>query len=141
MKTTRFIALTSPAGLWTPRHLVGAVVRIKSTSVSSGLFGYDSESLYKIADIGFRISKTGKSFAVIRLEGITDREFTWKDLEILSITTNIYQRAVCGQFCVSNSLCGYRVSTGVEDTVEDGDNLTNRDEISTVPEDDGDLLD
>ncbi len=139
MKTTRFIALTSPEGTWVPRNLVGATVKIKSAAVSSGLFAYDSESIYTITDIGFRISRLGKAFVVVTLDGFPGREFVWKDLEILSVRTNIYQKAICGEFCCSSSLCGFRVGTEDPETLEDGDNLTV--ERSVEPENDGDQLD
>lgn len=79
------IHLTSPAGVWGYDDLIGATVRVKSRSVSSGLFSVDSSSEYKVKSIRFRIDiDTGKLVTIIGLDGL-DGEYVWKDLELLRL--------------------------------------------------------
>ena len=79
--------MTSPVGTWEPSQLIGAKVKVKSMSLRSSLFGFDSDSIYVITDIGFRMSKLGKAYGVVYLDGFGTKEFVWKDLEILSLDT------------------------------------------------------
>lgn len=79
------IHLTSPAGVWGYDDLIGATVRVKSSSVSSGLFSVDSSSEYRIKSISFRLDiDTGKLVTIIGLDGL-DGEYVWKDLELLRL--------------------------------------------------------
>lgn len=79
------IHLTSPAGVWGYDDLIGATVRVKSSSVSSGLFSVDSSSEYKVKSISFRLDiDTGKLVTIIGLDGL-DGEYVWKDLELLRL--------------------------------------------------------
>lgn len=147
MKTSRFIATTSPSGLWKYAQLIGSSVKIKSLSVSSDLFGFDSDSLHTISDIGFRVNRYGKSFAVIKLADIPEREFVWKDLEIIGLKFCTYYPAVCGTFCSDWSICGYNItsipSSIVSETVspsvkEKLEDLLSREDLINQ---DGDILD
>ena len=141
LKLNRYISLTSPVGTWEPGQLIGAKVKVKSMSLRSSLFGFDADSVYVISDIGFRVSKLGKAYGVVHLEGFGTKEFVWKDLEILSLDTTLHKKAICGQFCCGGALCGWQItpSSGYEDDWDDGDNLTNPEENMTG--EDGDLLD
>lgn len=79
------IHLTSPAGVWGYDDLIGAIVRVKSSSVSSGLFSVDSSSEYWIKSVRFRLDiDTGKLVTIIGLDGL-DGEYVWKDLELLRL--------------------------------------------------------
>lgn len=79
------IHITSPAGVWGYDDLIGATVRVKSSSVSSGLFSVDSSSEYRIKSISFGLDiDTGKLVTIIRLDGL-DGEYVWKDLELLKL--------------------------------------------------------
>lgn len=79
------IHITSPAGVWGYEDLIGATVRVKSSSVSSGLFSVDSSSEYRIKSIRFRLDiDTGKLVTIIGLDGL-DGEYVWKDLELLRL--------------------------------------------------------
>ena len=90
MKLDKCISITSPLGLWEYRNLIGAKVKIGSLPIGYGLFGYDSEAIYVIEDIFVRMSKFGKSYAVVRLEG-EKRAFALKAFEILSPPFNLWQ--------------------------------------------------
>lgn len=105
------IRATSPLGLWKFAQLIGSSVKIKSLSVSSGPFGFSSDSLHTISDIGFRVNRFGKSFTVIRLADIPEREFTWKDLEIVGLKFCTYCPAICGTFCSDGSISGYNTTS------------------------------
>lgn len=79
------IHLTSPAGVWSYDDLIGSIVRVKSSSVSSGLFSVDSSSEYRIKSVRFRLDiDTGKLVTIIGLDGL-DGEYVWKDLELLRL--------------------------------------------------------
>ena len=79
------IHITSPAGVWGYDDLIGAIVRVKSSSVSSGLFSVDSSSEYRIKSVRFRLDMdTGKLVTIIGLDGLDD-EYVWKDLELLRL--------------------------------------------------------
>lgn len=104
------IAVTSPSGLWDYQNLIGASVRIKSLPIKSGIFNFDSDSTYQIEDIRFRVSRTGRSYASIKLGGIDSREFVWKDLEVIGLRMPLWSPAICGKFCAGNAICGYRVN-------------------------------
>lgn len=107
IRNTRNIAVTSPSGCWSMSQLLGAKVKISSLSTSSGLFSYDSNSLYTISDIKFRISKsTGKAITSIYLNEIPQRTFAWKDLEIVSLGYGFCGESVVGCFTVGEMTCG-----------------------------------
>ncbi len=133
--------MTSPMGTWQPDQLIGAKVRVKSMSLRSSLFGFDSESIYTITGVGFRMSALGKAYGVVYLDGFGTKEFVWKDLEILSLDTTLYKKAICGQFCCGGSLCGWQITPDdmYDDEYDDGDNLTTPEENENG--EDGDLLD
>jgi len=103
------LKVTSPAGLWEYPQLIGASVKIASKSVSSGFFAVDSEDIYTIKEIGFRISKYGKSYTVVTLNELPGKEFAWKDLEIIGLPFCIYCPAICGGFCCGGAICGYNI--------------------------------
>lgn len=98
--------ITSPSGVWDYSSLLGASVKIKSLPVKFG-FAYAADELYQIENIGFRISRDGKLYTAVRLAGIRDREFVWKDLEVVGLRMPIWSSAWCGLFCAGNALCGY----------------------------------
>lgn len=133
MKTSRFVSVQDPAGLWTPLQLIGASVKIKSTSVSSGLFCFDAESIYVIDSIGFRMDRQGKAYSVVKLEGVSG-EFSWKDLEIIGLSFFLWAKPICGKFCSGMAKCGYALvnkdnqnkdsnNNGIDIIVTDGDIL------------------
>lgn len=133
------ISITSPSGSWKFAQLIGALVKIKSRSIGKGFFGFDSEQIFTIKDIKFRMSQLGKSMAVILLNEI-DGEFVWKDLEIISLRMPIYGRAICGTFCCGESLCGFDVIN--EEQPEEDDNSNDKNSCCSCAEGlDGDVLD
>lgn len=133
------ISITSPSGSWKFSQLIGAIVKIKSRSIGKGFFGFDSEQIFTIKDIKFRMSQLGKSIAVILLNE-TDGEFVWKDLEIVSLRMPIYGRAICGTFCCGESLCGFDVMN--EEQPEEDDNSNDKNLCCSCAEGlDGDILD
>ena len=97
----------SPYGIWDYTQLLGATVKIKSLSIASGAFGFDADKEYSIEDIGLRINRFGKAYTSIKLTGI-DREFVWKDLEIIGVQYWMWNRAICGIPCCGYSICGYK---------------------------------
>lgn len=103
----RIIPVTSPYGVWDYAQLIGATVRIKSVSVSSGLFGFDSDQEHTIEDIGIRLNRFGKAYTSIKLKGI-EKEFVWKDLEITKVQYWLWNPAICGIPCCGTSICGYK---------------------------------
>lgn len=79
------IHITSPAGVWGYNDLIGAIVRVKSSSISGGLFSVDSSSEYRVKSVRFRLDiDTGKLVTIIGLDGL-DGEYVWKDLELLRL--------------------------------------------------------
>lgn len=133
------ISITSPSGSWKFAQLIGAIVKIKSRSIGKGFFGFDSEQIFTIKDIKFRMSQLGKSIAVILLNEV-DGEFVWKDLEIISLRMPIYGRAICGTFCCGESLCGFDVMN--EEQPEEDDNNNDKNLCCSCAEGlDGDVLD
>lgn len=73
---------TDPAGTWYYEDLLGAVVRIKSTSPGMRVEG---DKLCTIEDIVFRVSLDGKTITKITLVEYPNYYFTWKDLEVIKI--------------------------------------------------------
>ena len=132
------ISITSPSGSWKFAQLIGALVKIKSRSIGKGFFGFDSEQIFTIKDIKFRMSQLGKSIAVILLNE-TDGEFVWKDLEIVNLRMPIYGRAICGTFCCGESLCGFDV---INEEQPEEDNSSDKNSCCSCAEGlDGDVLD
>lgn len=109
IRNTRNIAIQSPAGCWNYYQLIGAKVRVSSLSVASGLFSIDGDSIYTIKDIKFRMSRPGKAQASIYLNEISDRIFTWKDLEILSLGFGYNGYAIAGCAVCGEMICGLNV--------------------------------
>lgn len=120
IKNNRNISVTSPAGCWTFYQLIGAKVRISSISASSGLFAFDSQSLYTISDIKFRMSRKGKSITSIYIKEIPDKIFTWKDLEIISLGFGFSGYAIAGCFVAGEMWVGMNIKND-EDLIP-GDN-------------------
>lgn len=133
MKTSRFISVQDPAGLWTPIQLIGASVKIKSTSIASGLFCFDAESTYIIDSIGLRVNRQGKAHSVVKLEGLSG-EFSWKDVEVTGLSFYFYAKPICGKFCSGMAKCGYAL--GDEDR-----NKSSNSELTLQDVSDGDILD
>lgn len=115
----RIIPVTSPSGIWDYTQLIGAIVKIKSLSISSGFFGFDSDQEHEIEDIGIRLNRFGKAYTSIKLKGI-DREFVWKDLEIVGVQYWLWNPAICGIPCCGYTICGYNTdlaeTTATEET-------------------------
>ena len=98
--------VTDPAGIWDYNNLIGATVRICSSSVSNfnNIFSHDSSTLHTISDVYFRVSTDGKAITIIKLSDLPEGIFTWKDLEVLNLKTP--GEAVCGFGCCGNIICG-----------------------------------
>jgi hypothetical protein len=77
--------LVGPWGTWGYEELIGAHVVVSSMPVSNFKFGFDSERVYTIEDIYFRVSNDGKAITVVTLKEYPNMIFTWKDLEIKAI--------------------------------------------------------
>ena len=135
------ILVTSPSGSWKFPQLIGASVRIRSRSIGKGFFGFDSEQVFSIKDIKFRMSQLGKSITVVSLNEI-DGEFVWKDLEIVSLRMPVYGKAICGTFCCGESLCGFDVMNDEEQPEEENSNNNSNQCCSCIENGiDGDVLD
>lgn len=76
-----------PSGLWNPEELIGAKVRVRSLPVSSFFGRFESDREYTIGEIWFRVSVDGKALTVIILKEVPGIEVTWKDLEIIELTS------------------------------------------------------
>ena len=74
-----------PAGIWEYENMVGARVRIKSMPVSNFFRLAEIDKTYVVEDVYFRVSTDGKVITVVKLVGMEDLIFTWKDLEVISI--------------------------------------------------------
>lgn len=103
----RRIAVTSPLGNWSYDQVIGASVHIKSSSVGSGLFGYDSEATYLVEKIMVRLDSLGNCASSIYLVGI-ERPFYWKDLEVVGLDLTLYPDAISGGFKSGDTLSGYQ---------------------------------
>ena len=135
----RCIGVQSPAGVWNPSQLVGASVRIKSSSISSGLFNYDYEELHTIEGIGFRVNKIGKAYTIFKLKDVPG-EFPLRDIEIVGLSFYFRPIAECGEPKCGTTLCGWKVDKGWIE--EDGDDLSEPSGIEVnVGEEDGEILD
>lgn len=73
-----------PDGIWEIDNLVGAKVAIRSTGIGNFTTCMPSGE-FKIKEIYFRVSVDGKAITLVKLEGLDDEFFTFKDLEILSV--------------------------------------------------------
>lgn len=70
-------------------NLIGSKVKIKSASMQNGFhWTKDTNQLFTISEIGFRVSIDGKCHTIISLAEITDRTFTLKDIEIVELNGN-----------------------------------------------------
>lgn len=74
-----------PSGLWDFKNLIGAKVYIKSIPISNLIRISQTDVLYTISNIQFRVSVDGKAITIIELEEIPGSFFTWKDLCIDSL--------------------------------------------------------
>lgn len=64
--------------------LIGSTVKIMSACTTQGWID-DASKTYVIEDIAFRIAIDGKTFTIIKLVGLPDNTFTWKDLKLISL--------------------------------------------------------
>ncbi len=74
-----------PAGIWEYKNMVGSRVKIKSIPVSNFFRLADADKTFTVSDVYFRVSTDGKVITVVKLEGLEDVIFTWKDLEVISL--------------------------------------------------------
>ena len=97
--------VTDPAGIWDYRNLIGAQVMIASKSVANlyNVFSFDSSFIHTIEDIYFRVTTDGKTITIIRLQGMPDSIFTWKDLEVLNLS--MPSESICGLACCGTAIC------------------------------------
>lgn len=76
----------APGGLWPIDRMIGAKVRINSSSVGNFLLGSQTiTGIFTIDKVMTRVSMDGKAMTNIYLKEIPDRSFIWRDLEILEI--------------------------------------------------------
>lgn len=103
--------IVGPSGIWEYEQLLGAKVKLKSLPVSNffGCMCSDSDTL-TIKDIYFRISLDGKTITVLELAEYPGKIFTWKDVEVVDISSTAKFKAICGTFLAGQTLCGYKVS-------------------------------
>ena len=113
----------SPYGIWDYTQLIRATVRIKSLSIISGIFSFDSDQEHEIEDIGIRINRFGKAYTSIKLKGI-NREFVWKDLELIGVKYWLWNPAICGIPCCGYTICGYKTDIAGNDN-DDKENNEN----------------
>lgn len=75
-----------PSGLVDIDKIVGAKVRVKSLTTQNYCgWSYNTDKVFKIDSIRFRISIDGKCYTILTLEGITDRTFKLSDLEFIEL--------------------------------------------------------
>lgn len=101
-------AITSPAGVWEYADLIGAACKVKSRTMSSGLFALDEEAIYNIEDIKFKVAQnTGNVVAAVILSELPTAEFAWHDLEIIGLKCGGWNKTpICGECCTGECICG-----------------------------------
>ena len=83
----RRISDQETSGVITLQQMIGAKCYIRSVSAMNG-WRWDENAIgkeYTVKEIGFRISVDGKCFTIVVLDGIDDRIFTLKDLELVAL--------------------------------------------------------
>lgn len=98
--------IKDPTGNWGYFSMLGAKVHIKSTPISNFFGTYCCSDTYVIKDISFQVSLDGKTITVIILDGLEDKFFTWKDLEIVEVGDAQLKNSQCGEFNCGESICG-----------------------------------
>ena len=71
--------LIGPSGLWKLENLIGAHVRVSSMPVSN-FAALDTDQIFEVEKVEFRISLDGKAITVVILKGLPDMIFTLKDI-------------------------------------------------------------
>lgn len=82
---TKRLPTNIPSGEVDISKVIGATVRLVSACQAQGWIENVDQKTYTIEDILFRISTDGKTFAIIKLKGLDDKTFTWKDIEFISL--------------------------------------------------------
>ncbi len=86
------------SGNWDIEKLIGAKVVVKSVPVLSDFGRVSCGSEHIIEDVVFRTSSTGKTIAIIKLQGVRG-DFTFKDLEIKTLACD-------GTICSEETIVG-----------------------------------
>ena len=117
--------IKDPSGNWELSQVLGAKVHIKSMPVSNFFCNMQGSDLYTIENIYFRISLDGKTITVIELAEFPNKIFTWRDIEIVELSTkSIYSDpATCGTFLCGGTILGNKVSLdpSYDDVLEPGE--------------------
>lgn len=126
-----------PSGSWEHSQLLGAKVHVKSLPVSNFFCNINSSDVMTIENIYFRVSLDGKTITVIELSELPGKVFTWRDLEIIELSSkNIYQDpSICGIFLSGMTICGNKVSLEPsydENPTESGNSIAFIDENGTI---------
>lgn len=82
---TKRLPTNIPSGEVDINKVIGATVRLVSACQSQGWIENVDQKTYTIKDILFRVSIDGKTFTIIKLEGLENKTFTWKDIEFISL--------------------------------------------------------
>lgn len=102
-------SVKNPSGSWNYEQLIGAKVKVVSTSVNNMFRCFDSSNTLTIKEILFRISTDGKVIPVVILSEIPDKAFIWKDLVVLEVRNEFKYDAICGGFSSGQCVVGYNV--------------------------------
>ena len=85
----RRISRNEPSAIVEYENLIGSKVKIKSASMQNGFYWTkNTDQLFTVSEIGFRISIDGKCHTILSLAEVTDRTFTLKDIEIVELNGN-----------------------------------------------------
>jgi hypothetical protein len=87
-----------PAGTWDYKDLIGSAVKVKSMPVTN-FIAIDSEEVFTIDDIYFRVSLDGKIITIVKLKELPGSFFTLRDLELVGISRK--SNKIVGEFTVA----------------------------------------
>lgn len=114
-------SIKNPSGSWSYEQLIGAKVRVVSTSVSNMFRSFDCNDISTISKIDFRISTDGKVIPIVILSEYPDKAFTCRDIAVIELCNDYQYDAVCGKFMSGQSLVGLNVDTSLTVDEESGD--------------------
>lgn len=78
-----------PSGIIDIEKIIGAKVRVKSLTTQNYCgWKKNSDTIFTVESIKFRVSIDGKCYAILKLEGIEDRTFKLSDLVFIKLNEN-----------------------------------------------------
>jgi len=67
--------------------IVGAKVRIKSTTMQNGWDIEKPSEVYTVSEVGFRVTIDGKCHTILAIKELGNRTFALKDIEFVELNT------------------------------------------------------